>query len=741
MNKKIIGIIACIMSLGSLVGCNNAADATVNHVTAESLHGHVTGLKTKGLKAGDKITFTVAPDEDFKIDKVTLKGQKLEAVKRGSEEGSWVYSGKVSGGENKLVVTYKIKPSVDVVDKFKLNCSDDVFEYVTSKVESDKDHPADKTALDFRAHGIEQCRAPVGFDENNQRYSKAKGNDDFFLNCVDGDTTHVETFNLKYTVKIRYLMIDTPESTSSLEKWGLSASYYSKYIYWGEFGEEEGRDAHYPDKVRSAMDTQEEFDAIKAGASHIILMSESLGYALSTDPDSVTVDSIMSGEYKSITDGNKRDLCYVWYSTVQNPTKDDYRCLNLEMVYQGYSSAVGSDEERGEYFFKYFDEAQLSATANDRHAASENENKTDVFFDNYKQEGYQVQNLTLEQLYASAPRTGDIASSVGYDTYSPYADKKTLVAIEGYVTRKVGQAFYIQNKPSYDRDKVWADRNKPLTDPDAEKPLGLYVFTYSETPVEPGHHVRVIGVLSTYGGTFQMQGISYRRNNPNPNRDLSILDGKQFHTIVPLPLTVAEFHELKLPQVLIQLKEDVHFYNFVSDYTPKGGETETSPINDGGAREVNTFSVDAYPYYNTSNALTLYGAYGTNPDCAAINEAHRAKDIRTTLDIIRIDVDEEVLIDNNAVSYKFFVGGSLMFNKNGVEYANHDEDNPYKDDTIDMNFPNRKKAVCNDQGLGVIGISHAYVSTTRKTCRMSLSITKRSDLRNYLQDVIESVEP
>ena len=729
MNKKIIGLIACVMSLGSLVGCNKAADATVDHVTAESLHGHVTGLKTKGLKAGDKITFTVVPDEDFKINKVTLDGQKLEAVKRGTEEGSWVYSGKVSGGRNKLVVTYKIKPYVDVVDKFKLNCSDDVFDFVTSKVESDDEHPASEEDLDFRANGIEQCRAAVGYNESGNRYSRADGNDDFFLNCVDGDTTHLETFNLKYTVKIRYLMIDTPESTSSLEKWGLSASYFSKYIYWGEFGKEEGRDAHYPEKVRSAMDSQEEFDAVQAGASHIILMSESLGYALSTDPDSVTVDSIMSGEYKSVTDGNMRDLCFVWYSTKLNPTKNDYRCLNLEMVYQGYSGAVGSDEDRGEYFFKYFDEAQLSAAENDRHAASPNEGKTDVFFDDYKRDGYQVQTLTLEQLYASAVTTTSIAQVIGYETYSPYADKKTLVAVEGYVSRKEGDAFYIQNKPSYDKEKVLADKNKPLTDTTAEKPLGLYVFTYSETPIEVGHHVRVIGVISTYGGTFQMQGISYRRYNANPNRDLSILDGKQFYDIVPLPLTVAEFHDLKLPQVLIRLTEDVHFYDFQSVY--KG---ESSPINDGGGREINPFSTDAYPYYNTSNAMVLYGAYGENPDCVAINDAHKEKDIRTTNDVIRIDVNEDVLIDDNAVSFKYFVGGSLIYNKNGVKYANFDDDNPYKDDSIQMDFNSRKKAVCKN-GLGVIGISHGYLSTTRKTYKMSLTITLKSDLANYLQDV------
>ena len=60
---------------------------------------------------------------------------------------------------------------------------------------------------------------------------KKVANTEGFMNYVDGDTTHVEAKNLGYTIKIRYLGIDTPESTSEIEKWGLTASYYSKYIY------------------------------------------------------------------------------------------------------------------------------------------------------------------------------------------------------------------------------------------------------------------------------------------------------------------------------------------------------------------------------------------------------------------------------------------------------------------------------------------------------------------------------
>ena len=51
---------------------------------------------------------------------------------------------------------------------------------------------------------------------------------------IDGDTTHFHvptSVDPSGILKARYLAINTPESTSEIEEWGLTASNYNKFIY------------------------------------------------------------------------------------------------------------------------------------------------------------------------------------------------------------------------------------------------------------------------------------------------------------------------------------------------------------------------------------------------------------------------------------------------------------------------------------------------------------------------------
>ena len=213
---------------------------------------------------------------------------------------------------DRLKASYDVDPGVDFVSKFKLNVSDEVFNEVMNPSTPSTDK---KENLDFRRCGIEQVNAPLKFNKGKKVDSGA------FVNYVDGDTTHVEAKNLGYTIKIRYLGIDTPESTSEIEKWGLTASYYSKYIYSGD------------ESYLKYLDVTPEY----AGITSLILV----GQSASLNGDKMTLSDLKlgsneQGTYYATADGNQRSLAYVWYATVDNPTKNDFRCLNLEMVYQGF---------------------------------------------------------------------------------------------------------------------------------------------------------------------------------------------------------------------------------------------------------------------------------------------------------------------------------------------------------------------------------------------------------------------
>lgn len=111
---------------------------------------------------------------------------------------------------------------------------------------------------------------------------------------IDGDTTHFNvptTFDPTGVAKARYLCVDTPESTGSIQEWGKTASNFTK------------------ERVSSA--------------TSIIIESD-----------------------KNIweQDGNGRYLVWVWYKTASDT---EYRNLNIEILQAGL--AVGNDVTEGKY--------------------------------------------------------------------------------------------------------------------------------------------------------------------------------------------------------------------------------------------------------------------------------------------------------------------------------------------------------------------------------------------------------
>ena len=682
MKKNIKWLLGLCVSGMLLAGCNQgggSGPAKYQDITKDSIYGQLSNfsIAKEDVKAGDKLTFTVTPAEDFFIDQVTNNNKPCKLVTK-NDDGSAVYQTKITAGNNKLKASYNVDPTVDFVDKFKLNIRDEVFQEVMNPTKNGGDKKMD---LDFRRCGIEQVNAPFKWNKG------AKSKTSAFLNYVDGDTTHVEAKNLGYTIKIRYLGIDTPESTSEIEKWGLAASNYSKCLYSGDTTVIKG------DEVIPQYN----------GVTSLILVgqSASLNAEEMTKAD-LKLGSAEQGTYYATADGNQRSLAYVWYSTVDNPTKNDFRCLNLEMVYQGFSFGVGSMEDTGEYFYKFFDKANLSAKANKRHLYSEAEDKN--YFD-YEKEP--VQDLTMKMLYTTGTKND---KDIKFLPDSPICDKKTLYRVKGYVSRKVGTSFYMQDKPEYSS----ADLNNGDV-------YGLYVFTYSETTIKPGDYVAVIGAVSSYGGTYQMQGISFRTIDPDPNRDTLIISSG--HTIKPIEVTGAQFNSKCYPEVLVKITDDCFCYDFTSSYND-----EPEAIGEGGSQEINKYN-EAYPFYNTSNAPIFYAGFGATDNCKAMNDdpgtygGSASAGLRYSNKVIRFTVDQEILVTygvETCYSYKFFAGGSYLYNEHGAEYANTDTGNPFVNDTFEVTSKRKKIS-------SAVVISTGYESTSGKR-KMSAKICSGADI-------------
>lgn len=627
MKKKFTVLLAALLigfSGVSLASCgeNSSSSSIVSKTsyvdsTKNSIYGTIDDYNLENndsLSAGQVLQFRVTPAEDYLIDTVTVNGEAATPI----ENKPGYYSYILKAGKNKIAATYAIDATKDFVEAFKLNISDELFNSVMV------DPPSSQTqkvnGIDFRRDGIEQVMT---------EYTDPKN---YFINYVDGDTTHVNSRNYGYSIKIRYLGIDTPESTSELEEWGKSASNYNK----------------------SKLST----------AKHIILESQ----GTSKDGE----------KHQSTVDGNQRSLAYVWYTDVANPSKDDFKCLNLEMVYQGFSFGIGSISDMGEYFYKAFDKANKSAQANKRHIYS-GEKDPNYYY------GEPV-SLTLKQLYAT--------TKTGVD--SPLADNKTLYRIRGYVSRRLDTAFYFQDKASYEQNGTSL--------PEA---YGMYVFTYAETPIKEGDEVEVIGVISSYSGAYQMMGISYHDISANEDRDTRIISSG--HEIKPVKVTAATFNDssfssTKMNNVLVEFEDDFYCYNKTSTY-----QGTTSDSSEGGLEEVNKYN-ELYPFYNTSNKITSYAHYGS-----------------TSGDEIRFVCSEDVLFNYNgevARSYKFFTGGQLAYNANGAEYISDTlsdgSENPYKDQIVNTTYKAKQ--------MHVVAISSFWCSTSGKTMAYSANLVSKKDV-------------
>lgn len=649
-------IFTCVALFGvlALVGCDNNTTEPVSYIdrTANSPYGKITDFSIASdakMNVGDILTFKVTPSEDYLIDAVTVNGSPAQQVIGQENTYSWT----LVEGVNEISATYKVDATIDFVDEFKLNVSDEDWTHVVN------DEGPNGDGYDFRQNGLELIRTQHLLDTGI--YSDTS---DPFLNFVDGDTTHVETLKYGYTVKIRYLGIDTPESSSDLEEWGKSAAIYNQ----------------------SCLEY----------ANYILLQSQ--GRAKND-----------SSNYASTVDGNGRNLAYVWYSNwdgaFEELPADSFRCLNIEMVYEGFSQGIGSIEDMGEDYYYAFDKANKSAQANERHQYSSERDPNYCYA--------LPQELTLEQIYQ------DPGSADG-GTDAIYKDEKTLYKISGYVTRKLEGAFYFQNYYDYTYgDSDYFTEYGAAGYNEDQLPLyayGMYVFTYRQTAIQPGDYVSVIGVLTDYGGSYQMSGISYSQLNPNPDRDTIVDFDKSvaMSEIVPISVTADQAYEMCYNNVLVKITDTLYPYQA----TTSRGFT----VCEGGLYEVNKYNT-TYPFYNDNNKIIMYA--DTVPNSTA-----------SSYDAFRMVVPDELLLTyngENAYTSKFFTGGKVYYNTEDAnnlniiisnDSATVNVNDPFKDDSLTSN----RTYTYTPKALDIVCISNHYLSTTGATSMYTFNLVSRADV-------------
>lgn len=226
--------------------------------------------------------------------------------------------------------------------------------------------------------------------------------------CVDGDTISVSVGGGSIT--IRFLGIDTPESTTVVQPWGKAASAFVK------------------EKLQ--------------GAYSIVLEAE--------------------GERK---DNNNRYLAWVWYKTTET---DDYRLLNLEEVELAYTKFTFDSESK--YFNAMFSGEKKASKSGERvwggidpdYNYSKEVQQTSLLYllnnPNKFQSGTKFEltvklirtngnNLYLEDAYeTSFDKDGEIVSGKG----AAYAFSGYKISFYSYYN--IGDIFTIQCQFQYEGD-------------------------------------------------------------------------------------------------------------------------------------------------------------------------------------------------------------------------------------------------------------------------------------------------
>lgn len=287
---------------------------------------------------------------------------------------------------------------------------------------------------------------------------------------TDGDTAvfHLNkgTTNDTYTVKnksydyltIRYLGIDTPESTSSIDPWGKKASNYGKELLKNAEG-----------IIVDAKDLPSEAD---------------------------------KGYIDRIDTNGTRWLGLVWYCPKGGDPEDltQYRSYQLDMIEECYTFATSvsseriiytADKEKEPVLYKRYEKVDGVA----RYGSI---NMKELFFeagDRMQRTGRKIRvqgEIDDGFDYSKTPISLSITDALkDIDTYIL---RGTFVELKGVITRFVGNNFYFED----------------------ENGSALYVYMGIDgnsinKMFNQGDTIKIRGRLCSYGGQYQMSGIVFKK--------------------------------------------------------------------------------------------------------------------------------------------------------------------------------------------------------------------------------------
>lgn len=350
---------------------------------------------------------------------------------------------------------------------------------------------------------------------------------------IDGDTTRF-ILESGESISVRYYQIDTPESTGNVEKWGKAASLFVKT------------------RLNAATEIVLEATAARA------------------EKDSY----------------GTRYLGYVWYKTAED---SNFKCLNLEIVENGFSNNTGMATAKYPY--------------NDYFA------KANAFARKIK---LRIYSDLDDPLYSTDPE--DITLKDFFENTEAYYNEETDAGSKVRFTaclcelRKSSSGTHTYVAEYYDEEGT-------------RYTINVYAaYTSSAaSKMKIGHLYRVVGTIQYYGGAFQVSGINYDVIFGANRMDYTAPIQKDYYLTFDSSVSyIAQYSETLYTDVTVVSSslegttltivgtaslvtkegpsEEVETYTFKVEV----GENYTNEFTQG-----KTFSVQGYQYVENSGEITV----------------------------------------------------------------------------------------------------------------------------------------
>ena len=288
------------------------------------------------------------------------------------------------------------------------------------------------------------------------------GEEDVYTGFVS-DQGDISSYNY---VTIRFLGIDTPESTSSIEAWGKAASNYGK--------------------------------SLLKNAEGIIIDATGIN-TLDDDNNQLPPEEMYTSGVRLDSNGT-RWLAMIWYCPEgEDPSVySNYRSYQIDIIEECYSFSTSSN--LGDSFV-YFADKKKEPELYEKYADTMGSLKlSDVLLEaevkarenNQRFTGYQ-QDPHYD--YSKKPTECSITEAI--QNFDYYASEGKFVKIKGVVTSFIGTNFYLQDEQG--------------------TPLYVYMGISADGSfldlVEVGYTIKISGRMAEYGGQKQLSGVDWSGDN------------------------------------------------------------------------------------------------------------------------------------------------------------------------------------------------------------------------------------